>query len=111
MRLRTWAMYALTWFATTLYCQRGLGNTIRVPSDQATIQGAISAAANGDTVLIAPGTYTENLNFSGKAITVTSEQGPQFTIVDGGALAPVVSITNGEGRQSVLSGLTLQHGR
>jgi len=46
--------------------------TINVPGDQATIQGAINAANNGDTVLVAPGTYFENVNFNGKAITVTS---------------------------------------
>jgi serine protease len=82
MQLRSWAMSALAVLATALFCQRGSGATIRVPSDRATIQAGINAAANGDTVLIAPGTYSENINFSGKAITVTSEQGPQVTIID-----------------------------
>jgi polygalacturonase len=40
-----------------------------------TIQSAIIAAANGDTVLVAPGTYSENIDFLGKAITVTSSGG------------------------------------
>ena len=31
---------------------------INVPGDQPTIQAAVSAAASGDTILIAPGTYT-----------------------------------------------------
>ena len=44
--------------------------TIHVPADVATIQGAIQSASNGDTILVAPGTYRENIDFLGKAITV-----------------------------------------
>ena len=39
---------------------------LRVPGEFPTIQGAINAAANGATVLVAPGTYVENINFWGK---------------------------------------------
>ena len=85
-------------------------NVVRVPADQPSIQAGINAAASGDTVLVAPGTYLENLDFLGKAITVTSEQGPAVTIVDGRALDSVVKFTSGEGRTSVLSGFTLQNG-
>src|SRR6266540_857399 len=84
---------------------------IRVPSDQPTIQSAINVALNGDTVLVAPGTYSENIDFKGKAITATSESGPKDTIIDGGNVAPVVSFTSREGRDSVLNGFTLQNGR
>jgi hypothetical protein len=85
--------------------------TIRVPSDQPTIQSAINVATLGDTVLVAPGTYRENIDFGGKAITVTSESGPQGTIIDGRSANPVVIFTSGEGRDSVLNGFTLQNGR
>src|SRR5947208_12634307 len=43
--------------------------TINVPAGQPTIQAAINAASNGDTVLVAPGIYYENINFMGKQIT------------------------------------------
>jgi hypothetical protein len=82
-----------------------------VPSDQPTIQSAINVATDGDRVLVAPGTYFENINFGKKAITVTSESGPQVTIIDGGKADPVVIFTLGEGRDSVLNGFTLQNGR
>lgn len=84
--------------------------TIHVPADQATIQAAINAAQAGDTVLVAPGTYFENLDFQGKAITVTSSDGPAVTIVDGGAKGPVATFQSGEGTDSVLNGFTLQNG-
>src|SRR4030095_9351387 len=84
---------------------------IREPYDQSTIQSAINVATEGDRVLVAPGTYRENINFGGKAITVTSESGPQVTIIDGGEADPVVIFLSGEGRKSVLNGFTLQNGR
>jgi hypothetical protein len=84
--------------------------TINVPADQPTIQAAINAANNGDTVLVAPGTYVENLNFNGKAITVTSSGGPLVTIVDGNAVAPVVMFITNEGPGATLSGFTLRNG-
>ena len=86
-------------------------NSIHVPTDQATIQGAINIANNGDTVLVAPGTYSENINFNSKAITVTSSGGAAVTTIDGGAIAPVVTFTSGEGFGSVLNGFTIQNGR
>lgn len=82
---------------------------IHVPADVATIQGAISQAVAGDVVLVAPGTYVENLTFQGKAITVESSDGPDLTIVDGGAEGSVVTFA-GEGSGSVLRGFTLRNG-
>jgi len=85
-------------------------STINVPADVPTIQGAINAAINGDTVLVAPGTYTENINFSGKAITLTSSGGPSVTTIDGGAKGTVVTFNTGETTSSQLSGFTIRNG-
>ncbi|MEN3330718.1 MAG: serine protease [Blastocatellia bacterium] len=84
--------------------------TRRVPADYPTIQQAINASVNGDTVLVSPGTYVENINFLGKAITVTSEAGPQATIIDGNQLDAVVTFHSGESRSAVLKGFTIQNG-
>jgi len=64
--------------------------TIHVPGDQPTIQAGINAAHNGDTVLVAPGTYHEHLDYSRKRITVTSESGPSVTVIDGSVGAGAV---------------------
>jgi len=84
---------------------------IRAPSEYLTIQEAIDAAGYGDTVLVAPGIYHENIDFRGKAITVRSESGRDVTTIDGGNADSVVIFTSGEQRNSVLNGFTLQNGR
>src|SRR5262245_58439229 len=85
--------------------------TIRVPADAASLQQAIDAAAGGDTVLVSPGTYVENITFRGKLITVESEQGPTVTVIDGGAAGSVATFTSGETRSAVLHGFTIRNGR
>jgi parallel beta-helix repeat protein len=84
--------------------------TIRVPDDFPTIQEAITQASQGDTVLVRPGRYVENIDFGGKAIAVKSERGPAVTTIDGDQIASVVKFASGEGLGSVLEGFTLTNG-
>jgi len=84
--------------------------TINVPADQPTIQAGINAAANGDTVLVAPGTYLEKINFMGKAITVRGSGGPKVTTIQANIPGTVVVFGSGEGPASVLEGFTITGG-
>jgi predicted outer membrane repeat protein len=62
------------------------GNAIYVPSELPTIQAAIDASNDYDTVIVEPGTYTgdgnRDLNMHGKKVVVISQDGPETTIID-----------------------------
>ena len=101
------ACSAFLFFAAVLQ-----GATIYVPDDFPTIQGAIEADAtsNGDTIMVKPGTYAENIDFIGKAIRVASTDGPEATVIDAHRFGSVVTFQNGEGPNSILEGFTIQNG-
>ena len=50
-------------FATA---QQTQATIINVPADSTTIQAAINGTSHGDTVLVQPGTYFENINLTGR---------------------------------------------
>ena len=89
-----------------------------VPSQYATIQDAIDASENRDTILVAPGTYQENINYSGKNIVIgsyamiygSSETFISQSIIDGGGNNSVVTMNSGEDSSAVLYGFTIQNG-
>jgi hypothetical protein len=107
---RSWLRFCSVLILFALAALPLSANTIHVPADQPTIQKAIDAASNGDTVLVTDGTYTENIDFKGKAITVKSVNGAGKTTIDGGKLDYVVKFITGEVRSSALDGFTITNG-
>jgi hypothetical protein len=90
---------------------------INVPSLFTTIQLAIDYASNGDTILVQPGTYEENINYSGKNIVIGSlyltTQDTSYissTIIDGSNAGTVVTFNSGEESTAKLCGFTIQNG-
>ena len=101
-----------------------LGATLHVDplgsGEHPTIQAAVEAAAPGDTVLLASGVFTgdgnRDIDYLGKAITVTSASGdPATCVIDAGGsqIDPhrCFHFRQGEGHGSVLSRVTVTGGR
>jgi parallel beta-helix repeat protein len=86
---------------------------LEVPTDVATIQGAIDLIADDPASIIEvqPGTYVESIDFLGKAVTLRSASGdPADTIIDGAGAFNVVRCVSGEGPDTVLEGFTITGG-
>jgi hypothetical protein len=94
-----------------------------VPADYATIQQAINDSNDGDMVIVAPGTYQENINFLGKNIVVTSTDPNDPEVVAATIISPklktrgnvssigsAVTFENGESPEAVLAGFTITRG-
>jgi hypothetical protein len=74
------------------------------------IQAAIDGASNGDEIEVAPGMYTEAIDFLGKAIRLYSSGGPEVTTIDGTGNYHVVQCVSGEDANSILEGFTITGG-
>ncbi|NQT34785.1 right-handed parallel beta-helix repeat-containing protein [bacterium] len=89
---------------------------INVPDDQETIQAGIDATMDGDTVLVEPGRYVENINFNGRSIVLGSlyltegdEDFIEQTIIDGDANGGSVIVVR-FGESPVITGFTVTNG-
>jgi len=92
-----------------------LGDRVRVPEQFPTIQDGIDHAAEGGSVVVADGLYTgtgnRNIDFKGKAITLSSQNGPANCVIDCQGTYELAQrgfhFQSGENETSVLDGFTV----
>jgi hypothetical protein len=84
---------------------------LRVPVGFERVGDALAAAAPSDTVLVAPGSYVENLIWPDTpGIKLLSEAGAAVTVLDGGAQESVIGIYTGVDTTTVVRGFTIRNG-
>ncbi|MCP4758464.1 MAG: hypothetical protein GY894_02835 [Planctomycetes bacterium] len=81
---------------------------LRVPQDYKSVQAAVDAVPIGGTVLLAQGVHVGPVDMRGKAVTLRSEWGAEFTSILGGP--SVIRCASGEGPGTIIEGLTIAGG-
>lgn len=84
-------------------------NTLHVPAQFATVQAALDAAAAGDTVQVAPGTYIGAIQFPGRDVVLRGS-GAATTILQAQSFDPVITCAPGSTRLAVIEGFTIRGG-
>lgn len=99
-------------------CVSAAATVLHVPGEYETIMAGVLASVDGDTVLVADGTYAglgnRDINFYGREIVVMSENGPEVTIIDceGSEEYPHrgFRFDSGESTAAVVQGFTITNG-
>lgn len=74
------------------------------------IQTAIDNAVELDEIIVAPGTYSENINYHGKEIAVRSSGGPAVTTIEGQGVGQTVVMYPFAGSNTAFEGFTVTGG-
>ena len=103
-------LFPLSLFAI-IHCI-AFANVRNVPGTYSTIQAALNACVTGDTVMVQPGTYVENINWPNVAdIRMYSAGDTSNTIIDGNAAGTVISIsTSLADTNTVIKGFKITNG-
>jgi hypothetical protein len=86
-------LLGLAFFIASDAC--GFAGVVRVPADFASIQAAVNAAQNGDTVLIAPGVYPGQLVILNKSLSLIGSPGAIIRAVPGMSIFGLPGVPGG----------------
>ena len=105
--------WAGTWYVDVSVPKAGDGTSWEKALEK--IQAGINKAADGDTVIVAQGTYVENIQFKGKNLILTSTNPLNWntvasTVIDANKSGSVVRFAGTENQTCVLSGFTIRNG-
>jgi hypothetical protein len=110
-------MFELIIFSVTVHTFAIHATIINIPDDYPTIQQGIDVSTDGDTVLVQPGTYVENINFNGHNIVLgslflTTEDTIYIaeTVIDADSSGTAVAFENGENEDAMIIGFTIRRG-
>ncbi|MBU1652821.1 right-handed parallel beta-helix repeat-containing protein, partial [bacterium] len=98
---------AITFMALTLLCLSASATILYVPSQYGFIQDAVNAAAVGDTIMVAAGTYFENVVIN-QGLYLFGED-MVTTTIDAGGDGRAVTITGVAGSVGAVRGFALTH--
>ena len=87
------------------------GRIIMVPDSIQTINGGLNAAGYGDTVLVKPGEYIENITWPATdGIKLYSAYGPDTTLINGDRIDRVISFGSNITRATEIKGFEISGG-
>ncbi len=101
---------AVFFFCTLVICLPclTLADVINHPGQYTSIRLAVQWVGDRDTILVAPGTYYENINFLGKQFVLKSMAGPEQTIlIPADQVAPMITCTNNDTGNCLIEGFTI----
>ena len=107
---------SILWAGSIGIAGDAFGNTLSVPANYPTIQGAIDAAVDGDVIKIKAGTYqpAATIDTLGKTITIQGQLGPdgsRLVTIDGGNVMTPIQCTSGEKGGTLIENLIITNGR
>ncbi len=117
--LRGWPVFCIVAVCVFAGAAGGVcAATVRVPGDQATIQGALDTAVEGDEIVVSRGNYREQIQFHGRNVILRSVDPTSASVVQATRIelprdsefGPVVTFTGDEGTTCVLSGFVIKRG-
>jgi hypothetical protein len=97
---------ALAFFATVI-AQSAIASTLRVPQEYMTLQAAIDASSHGDTILVSPGKYKEQIRLKPGILLRSDGDDAPGTY---GLKRAQATIIGGDGKESKQPGVKMAEG-